>query len=483
MYWSMLAAAYARSNGRGNPKTMGSTSSINLLGSAIDVGSIVDNLIYVDSAPVRQLQSGVTTLQNKVSAFQSLNTKFSSLSDKLDGLLFGDTQAPLLDPASFNDWLSNSAFSKCKATSSDDAKISVTTSNATPATYSIAVSALAKAKSMVSANFSASNSNTGDGAITITKGGQEYSVTIDSSDTSLSHVCNAINNLNAGVTATIINDGSSSPYRLVIAANDVGTNNAFDFETTGNLTDALGITTSQQAVDAQFTLNGVSFSKSSNSVSDAVSGITLTLNALTTSPVTIKVEKDADAIVKSLQDFIAAYNDINTYVNGQFTYNSTTKKAGVLSGDATLRYIQNNMQTNLTKMVSNQFTNYSAASQVGFGFNRDGSLSLDETKFRSALTSNTTSVAALFLGDSTPGVLSNLRSILTGITDPLSGPIHNSTDAFNQNIKSLNDQISDYQDRLNKEKELLTNQFNKADQALRLLTVTQASLSGQIAKL
>jgi flagellar capping protein FliD len=77
----------------------------------------------------------------------------------------------------------------------------------------------------------------------------------------------------------------------------------------------------------------------------------------------------------------------------------------------------------------------------------------------------------------------NLQSLLDGITDPLSGPIHNSTDALNQNIKAINDQISKYQDRLDAKRRFLTAQFSKADEALRLLSVTQSSLSSQLSAL
>jgi flagellar hook-associated protein 2 len=457
-------------------------SSINLLGSSIDVGTIVDNLIYADSAPVRKMQNQVSTLQSKMSSFQSLNTKISALTDKLNSILFGDTEAPFVKPSTFAGWLSDSIFTKCKATSSDEDKIAVTADNATAGSYDIMVSSLARTQSTASVNFAATTSTTDTGVITITKGGQDYTVTIDSSNATLIGVRDAINNASAGVTAAIINDGSANPYRLVISSNETGTANSFTM--TGALSETLGITAPvQQAADAQFTVNSVTITSSSNSVSDAISGVTLKLKAVTANPVSISVEKDTDALIESFQGFISAYNEINSAINGQFTYNATTKKAGVLSGDATLRDIQGLLQNQIIQPVSNQFTNYSVAGQAGLQFNRDGSISLDETKFRAALESNPTSVAALFLGDDTPGVLSNLQAALEGIVDPLSGPIHHSTDSINQNIKDINDQISDYQMRLDKEREMLTAQFNKADEALRLLTVTQSSLSSQISKL
>jgi flagellar hook-associated protein 2 len=463
-----------------------STSSINLVNSVIDVASIVDSIINVDSAPITMMQSKVSTLQSKVSAFQSLNTKISTLTNTLSNILYGDTDAPLLKPSSFADRLSSSIFNQCNVESSDESAMTATASDATPGSYSIEVSHIASAQSLSSEGFASATSATGTGTIVFTKGGEDYTVTIDSSNATLNGVCLAINNADIGVTASIINDGmSSTPYRLLVATTDTGTANSVSV--TENLSggSALNIATiaGQEAKDAEFTVNGINIKKSSNTVSDVINGVTFTLKKITDGPVTLTVEKDADAIVKSLNDFITSYNSINTYISGQFSYNATTNKAGVLSGDSTLRRIQSTLQSQIIQTASNQFTPYSVASQVGLQFNRDGSLSLDESKFRSALSSNFTGVAALFLGDASAGILSNMQSQLESIEDPLSGPIQNSTDSLNQNIKIINDEIRSYQARLDIEREMLTEQFNQADEALRMLTVTQSSLSSQIAKL
>jgi flagellar hook-associated protein 2 len=95
----------------------------------------------------------------------------------------------------------------------------------------------------------------------------------------------------------------------------------------------------------------------------------------------------------------------------------------------------------------------------------------------------TATVAPADKGIEDKSILMNLHSLLEGITDPLSGPIHNSEDALSQNIKYLNEEIASYQTRLDIQKEILTMQFNKADEALKLLQVSQSSLSSQLAKL
>jgi flagellar hook-associated protein 2 len=653
-----------------------STPSINLVNSVLDVGTIVDGLINVDSAPVRRMQSQVTSLQSKVSAYQSLNTRMSALANNVNTLLFGDTEAPLVQPYGFADRLSSSIFAKCSATSSDEDTVLAEASNATSGgSYSISVTSLAQAKSMASSGFADATSGLiGTGTIAITTGsGDPVTITINSTNNTLNGVRDAINNANAGVTATIINDGSTSnSYKLLIRADEMGTANAFTV--TDNLTggQALSFGQTQAALDAQFEVNGIGITKSTNTISDVIPGVTFTLKNRTTGPVTIEVDKDLDSVVNALKEFVTAYNSVSSFINGQFKYNTTTEKAGILSGDSTLRRVQGALQAQITQSVSNRFTSYGVAGQIGLEFNRDGSLTLNESDFRDALSDNFTGVAALFLGDGTPSggatasdsrvsyggktlatqsgtyavqvdtlaqqataigaqsvdllaaaenltitsgttfanisllqddsiatvlskinaavsakgmlitatndgtgrikistnnygssqtfaiqsdgdggagttgfgstpvtvtgidiagkinghaatgtgltlagmagqpeeglalsiaqtktgnygtvtvastgagvegksILMNLFSALDGITDPLSGPLHNAQDGLNKNIQMLNDQISSYQERLDKEREMLTLEYSKADQALRLMSLTQSQLSG-----
>jgi flagellar hook-associated protein 2 len=653
-----------------------STSAINVLSSGLDVTSIVDALIDVERAPVRTMEGQVTSLQGKISAYQSLNTKLSALSDKVNNLLFGSTAAPLAQVYSFADRLKDSVFAKCGITTSDEDKISATASNPnSEGSYSITVGSLAKAKTMASAGFaSVTSTATGTGTITITTGSSDpVIVTITSANSTLAGVRDAINNANAGVTATIVNDGTATPYRLLITADDTGTANAFNITDSLSSGQALGLAQTQGAVDAQFVINGVSITKSSNTISDVIDGVTFNLKQETANPVTLKVEKDVDSVVKTLEEFVTAFNAVNSYINGQFAYNTTTKKSGALAGDSTLRGIQGSLQNKIIQSVSNQFTNYSVAGQIGLNFNRDGSLSLNQTKLRDALAEDFTAVAALFLGNGTvPGsatssdsrviyngktaatqagtheilintlaqkasatgaqelttlsnaetltvtcgasfidinlsagdslevvlgkintalssagiaaaatndgsniiqistngygssqtisvvsdgdgssgttgfsttpvvgngvditgtiggntatgngltltgtsgdseglsviisqtttgnygtitvasdtegvegdsILMNLFSALDGITDPLSGPIHNATDGLNRSIQSINDRISEYETRLEARRMILTAQFSAADEALKLLTVTQANITSQL---
>ncbi len=467
---------------------MGSIGSINVINGGLDVQSIVDQLMQIEHQPVDTMQSKVTDLKNRVTAFQTLNTKVSTLLDKIKSIIYGGDTDPALTPYSFQDRLVQSIFANRKVTSSDDSIVSATSGKGTASgSYAITVSSLAQAMTMASANVADIDTTTlGTGTIVIQgTTGDPVNVTIDSSNNSLAGIRNAINSANAGVTATIINDGSSTPYRLLISANTTGTANAFTI--TNNLTggsSALDFTQTQAAADAQFTVNSISITKSTNTIDDVIDGVTLDLKALTTSPVTRTVTDDIDSIVKAMQDFASAYNDLNTFIGSQFSYNSTTKSAGVLSGDFTLRQVQSWLQGVLIQSPSNQYTSYGVISQIGLNLNRDGSLSVDETKLRDALSSDFKGVAGLLLGDGEgDGVASCLSTALDGITDPLEGPIHNATDSLNRNISDLNDQISAYEDRLDVRRQQLMDEYSRADQALRLMNVAMASLTSQTSSL
>ncbi len=474
---------------------MGSVSSSSLLSGGLDVQSIVDQLIEVEREPVRRMESESSSLQSKVTAFQTLNTQVSSFLDRINNILFGGDTVPLALSYAYQDLFRKSVFALRKATSSDEAVLSATGGKgAASGSYAITVSSLAQAKTMASGSLADTNTTEiGTGTLVIQVGsGDAVTIDIDSDNNTLAGIRNAINSADAGVTATIINDGGASPYRLLVTSDETGKANSFTI--TDNLSGGtgLGLVETQTAEDAEFTVNSIGVKRSSNVVSDVIDGVTLTLKTRTSSAVNVTLESDVDAIVKSLQELATAYNDLNGFYAAQFKYDTKTKTAGVLSGDFTLREIQSRIQGILTQSVSGSFTGLRVLSQVGMTFNNDGSIAVDETKLRNALRSDFEGVAALMLGtdsgveaaaDEGAGIALNLRAALKGIVDPLEGPIHNATDSLNRNISILKERIAEYEARLDIRRELLTSEYSRADQALRLMSVTMSSLNSQLASL
>ena len=171
--------------------TTSAASSINLTQPVLDVQTIVDNLINVDSAPVQNMQSEVSSLQTELGAYQSLNTQLSTLSNDVNTMLFGSTEARLIQPYSYSDRLAASIFSQCTATSTDNSTVSAAASNGTAGgSYSIEVGNLAQAESMASSGFAdATSTQTGTGTITIATGSSNpVIITINSQNDTLSGV-------------------------------------------------------------------------------------------------------------------------------------------------------------------------------------------------------------------------------------------------------------------------------------------------------
>ena len=125
------------------------------------------------------------------------------------------------------------------------------------------------------------------------------------------------------------------------------------------------------------------------------------------------METDTDAAIAGLKELIDAYNEVASFANSQARYNAETKQAGILAGDSTLRNTLLKIQDALTRQITSSFTGLRYVGEVGLRFNTDGSMSLDETKLRSALESDLTGVAALFLGDGAAGTAENIS-----VSDP-----------------------------------------------------------------
>jgi flagellar hook-associated protein 2 len=459
-------------------------SSLDVIGSQIDVSSLVSQLMLIERQPVVKLTNQVTSLQNKVTAYQNFNTRLSALSNTVNTLLYGSSSAPLTKPGSFEARLAQSVFGKGTATSSDEKVLTATAEGATAGgSYSITVNKLAKAQSTASAGFSDIDTKLGTGTVKV--GGVDIELT-DQNNT-LKGLRDAINDEDTGVTASIVNDGSN--YKLLLTSKETGIANKFDVEDFDKLDltnggTAIGFTQTQAAANAELEVNGIAITSGSNTVKDAIEGVTLNLKSVSSDPVTLDTAVNSDSIISALKSMVTAYNAANTYINSQFTYDSTKETSGVLAGDATLRSIQSKLQSQMTQGVSSPLSPYRTASQLGLSFNRDGSMELDETKLKAALSKDFKGTAAFFLGDESSGsMLTKLGETLSGLTDSLQNPIKGAMDGLNRNIKSIQSSIAMYELRLESKEDQLTAQFTAADMALRLMKVNQSSLSAALSGL
>lgn len=394
------------------------------LGSGLDVSSLVSQLMALERRPL-------TALATKEAKYQAQLTAYGSLKGALSS--FQSAVATLANPAN---------FSAAKASLADTSVATASASSAaTAGSYSLEVLTLAQPHKLKSANFTATSDVVGTGTLTIQYGtysGGSFTlnpdkaaatIAINSGNSSLAGVRDAINDANAGVTASIINDGSGN--RLVIASKDSGLANALkitvaddDLANADNaglsqlVYDASsgGTTNLSQTVAAQnatAVIDGISISKASNTISDAIEGVTLTLlKANTPSATTLSVSRDTAGIQASVQTFVKAYNDLNKTITDLSKYDAATKQASMLTGEATVRSVQSQLRSVFNTSLSSAGGGLNTLSDIGISFQADGTLKLDSAKLNTALHDPAKDVSTLFaaVGKPTDSLVSFVSS-------------------------------------------------------------------------
>ncbi|MBU6953017.1 flagellar filament capping protein FliD [Hahella sp. HN01] len=304
------------------------------------------------------------------------------------------------------------AMSSNTATSSGSAVGVTANTSAKTGSYALTVSNLAVAQSLSSGTFVDKDTTTvGTGTLSFTVGGVTKNLTVDSSNNTLQGLSDAINDMGLDVNSSVIYNGSS--YQLVLSASKTGVANAISIAATdndGNSTDGSGISqfiynaTNQNltqdvaAEDAAFTLNGVSITRSLNTVDDVVDGLTLTLNAETASAVNVTVSKDLNAVTERVQDLVDKYNALQEIISEVTAFDSDTGEKGTLLGSSTVRTISTQLRSTLSSIVPGlESANVRSLSELGITTNSEsGQLEFNSLTFQNKLQSYPNDVAALF---------------------------------------------------------------------------------------
>lgn len=442
------------------------------VGSNLDLAGILDKLMAAEQQPMTKLTAKIASTNTKITTFGLLQSKLSTLQSSADKL--------------------SSAYNlNAQSASSGDEKIATATAafNASAGNYSLSVSQLASAQKSFSNAFSSSTSF-GQGSLTFTFGdGTTQSVDLsDQSSYTLSDLRGKINDANIGVTATIVN--GSDGQRLILTGNETGANAGFTLSATNGTTGgssqnlsavaSFDTTTSglarSSAQDAQFTLDGVAATSSTNSVSEAITG--LSINLVATGATTLTVANDSTAITKAVQSFVDDYNAYVSLVKENSSYDSTTKKADPLNGESAIRSVQ----TALTKARTTVPGELSSATfktlgSLGISVGDDGTLSLDESKLSTALATSSTEVVKTLNAYGTA-----FSDTLSGIVDS-SGVVGKRIDSLNHLIDVYNDNKDTLQVRLDNIEKRYKAQFTALDTLMSSLNTTSSYLTQQLAAL
>lgn len=417
------------------------------LASGLDTASIVDGLVKVEQIPIQRLQQKQDDLNSISSRLGTLNTRLSTLGDKARAL--NDAAGVLTSAAS----------------SSSGAVTATAAGGASLGTYDIEVTSLAKAERTYSDTFSdsATAGLFGSGTLDITVGSAAaVSVTVTASDT-LSTVVDKINSSGADVTAGIVYDGTN--YRLQVSGNKTGAANAVTFTETGT---TLGLDNPANelvsASDAVFTVDTIAMTRSTNSFSDAIPGVTLNLTGTTASgsPATVTVSRDAEAFADKMQEFVDAYNTATNGINVEFAFLGQAKTGDSLSGDSMLRRIQSELGADINTPVSGVTGAFTMLAQMGVHLTRTGSLEMDRQEVIDAVNSDGASVSELLIGDSTAGVtgfMDRIAATTDQYADASTGLLTDRISGIADQVSDIDDDISSMQDRIDKYAEGLRRKF------------------------
>jgi flagellar hook-associated protein 2 len=452
------------------------------IGSGLDVAGIISKLMAVESQPMTALATKESSYQAKLSAFGSMQGALASL----------QTAAKTLQ--------TTSTFTGKSASVSDSTTLSASAIlTAQAGTYDINVTKLAK-NHIVHSNGNYALTDTFNGGTldiqigsTGGLGGTTKSVTIADGST-LTDMMEAINAADAGVYASVVNDGTTN--RLIISSETTGSagniritsaqsgsgnaQNITDFDYTG--VDG-GMIQDRGPDDANFTINGLPITRSSNTVTDAINGVTLTL-AKESSSATITVAPNTSNVGAAVDAFVKAYNDVVSQLKSMTAYDATNKKAAILTGDSTARNIQTQLTSMVQASVSGVTGGISSLSNIGIAMQKDGSLVTDKSKLTAALSDPTKDVTALFTQSTSgnKGIAVRFNELLDGLigTD---GLIPSRTSGINTSIKSLQKQSDALNLRLTQIEKRYRTQFTSLDTLMASMQQTSTYLTQQLANL
>jgi flagellar hook-associated protein 2 len=385
------------------------------IGSNLDVNSIVKQLMAVESQPLARLNQKEASYQAKLSAFGTVSGALSS---------FQSAVASLANPTKFQQMSSSSGDTSILSGSA--------TAKAAAGTYNVNITSLAQAQTLKSAGQASTTAKIGTGTETtitfqfgtingtassgVYPDGSTFTqdatrgtgtIKIDSSNNTLQGIRDAINKGDFGVTATIINDGSATPNRLVLTSNKTGQASSMKVSVSGDGDPALQallgydpttaasqkLTEATSAQNAVMTVNGITINSQTKSVTDAIQGVTLNANKVGST--TFTVSKDTNSVTSTVNDFVKSYNELNTTLKSLSGYNAATKEAGILLGDATLRSLQVDLRQAITAPNANAGA-LKSLTDVGITFQKDGTLAVDSAKLQKAVNNSASDVAALF---------------------------------------------------------------------------------------
>ena len=408
--------------------------------SGLDINLIVKQLVAIERKPIDAAQRKQVAIAAKLTTFASLSATFTSLKSTL---------TPLASYKSF----------QVKSASSSDNLVAtaLVTDSLSAVSGSSTVSqivSLAQAQKLGSRPFTSPTADVGTGTLKIQAGGgAEKSIIIDSANSNLTQIRDKINSADAGVTASIFKT-TDKQYKLVLQSTQSGTENTLQVNVTDGDTNHLDtdglsqlrytptssspdnvthLTETQSAKNAQFVLDGETLTRSSNTITDAIAGVTLTLLKKTAveAEVSINITSNTAPIKRDIEAFVTAYNEVMKNLNSTQTLDQATQRGGSLFGNTSIQTITKNFRFLPKGNVPDLEGLFRNLADLGIMSQQDGTLKIDGSKLDIALAKDPLAVGRVFASFDktvdplavipTSGIAVQLSKAITALLDGQSG--------------------------------------------------------------
>ncbi|WP_136807852.1 flagellar filament capping protein FliD [Desulfosediminicola flagellatus] len=475
------------------------------LATGLDTDSIVSQIMAVERAPIDRLTAQKEYQTERLNAFFQFKGKLDDLK------------------TAASDMSLTSQVRTTKASLSSEGPFTASTESAAIGSYEVSIAQLAQTQKTVSDGFS-SSSDSILGTGTITVNGVDISITEDND--SLLTLAESINKISdqTGVSVSIINDGSDTdPYHMVFTGKDANTS----FTVTSDLVDGAGdpvafnTTEGRAAQQAVAFIDGIKVVSDSNTISNAISGVTINLDALsqTSSAGTeeigvdpwdwadppvyattqLEISADSDALKEKVTSFVNSYNAVIEFINSGYEEfgggsaietessdedaDSDKLLGSILRGDSSVNNVKRQLQSVLTQSINNEGA-FSILSEIGISTQRDGSLKQDNSKLDAAISNNFDDMVALLSGEGeVDGVMKKFNSLLLNVTSVSSGVYATQKNSFLSSSKDIDSQIEVMESRMTKRESTLRSQFSAMEALVSGLNAQSAFLTQQLSAL
>jgi len=448
---------------------MATTTSLGI-GTGVDLNAMLTKLMAAERQPIDALNTKVAGTTTKLTTFGVLKSALSTLQTAVETLSNPSKLAALA------------------ATSSDATKVTASTSvSASAGSYAVNITDLAAAQKSFSSAFAA-GTTFGQGSLEFNINGTTQSIALnDQASYSLQDIRSKINAANIGVTASVIS--GSGGDRLVFAGTATGAAGAFSLAVTTGSTTAPATSLSglagfdeatpglarSTAKDASLSIDGVAVTSASNTITDAINGVTL--NLLNTGSSTITIKGDSTAINEAVSAFVGAYNALNTVIKQNSTYDATTKTAKPLNGESSVRSVQSALHSSRTTVPAELAgAAYQTLSSLGISFKQDGSLSVDSTKLSAAISTSSGDVQKTLTAYG-----SAMKTTISGLLDP-QGVVAGRMNGLSSSVKNDKDNIAALEIRVAAVQKRYTAQFTALDKLMSQMNTTSSYLTQQLSK-